>query len=93
MSVSLGKGDQHQISLYIFYLSLQVERDVLDHVAQIKAPSYLPTNDVQIPTGTYQELLYKQCWIQRRGPGGKPPHPSWGLDDQAPALSEVLIHH
>lgn len=51
-SISLGKGDQHQISLYILYLSLQVERDVLDHVAQIKAPSYLPTNDVQIPTGT-----------------------------------------
>ena len=51
-SVSLGKDDQHQISLYILYLSSQVERDVLDHVAQIKAPSYLPTNDVQIPTGT-----------------------------------------
>lgn len=34
-----------------FNLAGQVERDVLDHVAQIKAPSYLPTNDVQIPTG------------------------------------------
>lgn len=51
-SVSLGKDDQHQISLYILCLSSQVEGDVLDHVAQIKAPSYLPTNDVQIPTGT-----------------------------------------
>jgi len=28
-----------------------VDRDVLDHVAQINAPTYLPTNDVQIPTG------------------------------------------
>jgi len=30
-----------------------VDRDVLDHVAQINAPTYLPTNDVQIPTGTF----------------------------------------
>ena len=30
--------------------------DVLDHIAQINAPTYLPTNDVQIPTGTFSHL-------------------------------------
>ncbi|XP_068730399.1 galactose mutarotase-like [Montipora capricornis] len=34
-----------------FNLAGQGERDVLDHLAQIKAPTYLPQNDVRIPTG------------------------------------------
>jgi len=34
-----------------FNLAGQVDCDVLDHIALINAPTYLPTNDAQIPTG------------------------------------------
>lgn len=34
-----------------FNLAGQVGCDVLDHVAQIKAPTYLPQNDLRVPTG------------------------------------------
>ena len=57
---------------------LQVERDILDHVAEIKAPTYLPTNDVLIPTGTWTYSL-RGGWV-----GG-------GLEYRGWVMNRILV--
>ena len=44
-------------------ICFQGERDVLDHLAQIKAPTYLPQNDVRIPTGTVMCIEVICVWV------------------------------